>query len=72
VIRRPGDTSKEPEGDHAAERLRMFERARSPKGAEKDQPEKDQLKKTPQDSKPSQDPSKRGADSNAGKSRRED
>jgi hypothetical protein len=72
VIRRPGDTNKESYGDHAAERLRMFERARSPKGVEKDQPEKDQLKKTPQDKTPSQDPSKGGADSNAGKSRRED
>ena len=44
MIRRPGDTSKESEGDHAAERLRMFESARSPEGAEKDQPKKDQLK----------------------------
>jgi hypothetical protein len=30
MVRRPGDTAPEPPGGRAAERLRMFEQARSP------------------------------------------
>lgn len=36
MTRRPGDKNAEPPGGRAAERLRMFEDARRPKGASRD------------------------------------
>ena len=61
MIRRPGDTTPEPPGGRAAERLRMFERARQPS---KNSPDK----KTKRSGK---GPKKRGPRSSGAKSNEE-
>ncbi|MEA2983795.1 MAG: hypothetical protein QOD94_49 [Alphaproteobacteria bacterium] len=67
MIRRPGDTTPEPPGGRAAERLRMFEEARRPK----DVIQQKQDKKPPRGAKKDA-PSKKGVPSDEKQDRRKD
>ena len=67
MIRRPGDTTPEPSGGRAAERLRMFEDARRPKDASQ---QKQNKKPAPGAKKDA--PTKRGVPSDEKQDRRKD
>lgn len=69
-MRRPGDTTPDPPGGRAAERLRMFEDARRPPQPEADSPDRSDaiVKKRPQ---PSPASTRKRSARHAGKKRHE-